>query len=254
MLILLSPAKTLNENFDYSSDLYSLPDFLSESEILVNKLKTFSAKKLTGLMNINPKLAELNAGRFAHWSLPFEPGIAKPALLMFNGEVYNGLKASSLSEMDLQYAQNHLRILSGLYGILRPLDIIKAYRLEMGTKLKPGRKKDLYHFWGDKITDKINEELSSHNSRVLLNLASAEYFKAVKTDRVKARIISCNFKEEVNGQYKFVTVFGKKARGLMARFIIQNRIDNAEDIKHFEEEGYFYNDRLSSENEWLFTR
>jgi uncharacterized protein len=206
------------------------------------------------LMDINPKLAELNASRFNRWSLPFTQENAKAAILMFNGEVYNGLKANTLSLKELKYAQDHLRILSGIYGILRPLDIIQAYRLEMGTGLKVGRKKNLYAFWGDKITENINRELAGHKEKVLLNLASIEYFGALNLKKINARILSCTFKEERNGKFQFVTIFGKKARGLMTRFIIQNRIEKAGDLKHFEEEGYFFNDRLSKENEWVFTR
>jgi cytoplasmic iron level regulating protein YaaA (DUF328/UPF0246 family) len=254
MLTLISPAKTLNEKISLNSPGFTTPEFLPEAEIILNNLKKYSPSKLMKLMDINPKLAELNAGRFQRWSVPFTTDNAKPALLMFNGEVYNGLKAATLSLKELEYTQKHLRILSGLYGIIRPLDIIQAYRLEMGTKLKLGRKKDLYAFWGNKITDSINRELAAHKQNVLLNLASNEYFAAVNTKNINARILSCTFKEERNGKYQFVTIFGKKARGLMTRFIIQNRIDKAEDLKHFEEEGYFFNERISKEDEWVFTR
>jgi uncharacterized protein len=254
MLVLISPAKTLKENFEFKTPTTSIPEFLPEAETLVNILKNYSPSKLMKLMDINPKLAELTASRFNSWSLPFEPGNAKPAILMFNGEVYNGLKASSLSVKELGYAQNHLRILSGLYGIIRPLDIMQAYRLEMGTKLKAGRKKDLYAFWGDKITDSINRELAKHKEKVLLNLASKEYFAAVNTKKINARILTCTFKEERNGKYQFVTIYGKKARGLMTRFILQYHIDHVEDLKHFEEEGYYFNERISKEDEWVFTR
>jgi cytoplasmic iron level regulating protein YaaA (DUF328/UPF0246 family) len=254
MLTLISPAKTLNEKIRLQTPAISIPEFLPEAEILINVLKKYPPSKLMKLMDINPKLAELNAGRYHRWSLPFTPDNAKPALLMFNGEVYNGLKAATLSSKELEYSQKHLRILSGLYGIICPLDIIQAYRLEMGTKLKVARKKDLYAFWGDKITDTINRELADHKQKVLLNLASNEYFAAINPKKINARILSCTFKEERNGKYQFVTIFGKKARGLMTRFIIQSRIDKAEDLKHFEEEGYFFNERISKEDEWVFTR
>jgi cytoplasmic iron level regulating protein YaaA (DUF328/UPF0246 family) len=254
MLTIISPAKTLNEKISPKVPILSQPEFLSEAGILVNTLKKYSPAKLMKLMDINPGLANLNTGRYSKWSLPFEPGNAKPALLMFNGEVYNGLKASTLSSKELAYAQDHLRILSGLYGVLRPLDIIQAYRLEMGTGLKVGRKKDLYAFWGDKITENINRELAAQKEKVLLNLASVEYFQAINPKKINARILSCTFKEERNGKYQFVTIFGKKARGLMTRFIIQNRIESAENLKHFEEEGYYFNERISKENDWVFTR
>lgn len=254
MLTLISPAKTLKENIETETPSFTIPEFLTEAETLVNILKTCSPAKLRKLMDINHKLAEINADRFNRWSLPFEPDKEKPAILMFNGEVYNGLKASTLSSKELEYAQNHLRILSGLYGILRPLDIIQAYRLEMSTSLKVGRKKDLYAFWENKLTESINREMEVHKEKVLLNLASKEYFSAINPKKVNARILNCMFKEERNGKYRFVTIYGKKARGLMTRYIIQNFIDKTEDLKNFEEEGYFFNDRISTENEWVFTR
>ena len=254
MLTIISPAKTLNEKVDQKTPLFSIPEYLSEAGLLVDILKKYSPAKLMQLMDINPKLAELNASRFNRWTIPFDPSNAKPAILMFNGEVYNGLKGATLSQKELEYAQNHLRILSGLYGILRPLDIIQAYRLEMGTTLKAGKKKDLYAFWGDKITNSLNRELDSHKEKVLLNLASNEYFEVINPKKINARILSCTFKEERNGKLQFITLYGKKARGLMTRFIIQNRIDKAEDLKHFEEEGYFFNERVSGGDDWVFTR
>jgi len=254
MLTLISPAKTLKDDINPKVPAHTLPEYLTEAEMLVSVLKKFSPPKLMQLMDINPKLADLNALRFSQWKLPFDKSNAKPALLMFNGEVYNGLKASTLSQKELEYAQDHLRILSGLYGVIRPLDIIRAYRLEMGTSLKVGRKKDLYAFWGEKLTENLNRELSGHKEKVLLNLASNEYFAAINPKKINARILSCTFKEERNGKYQFITIYGKKARGLMARFIIQNRIDKAEDLKHFDEEGYFFNERMSGEAEWVFTR
>jgi len=254
MLTLISPAKTLKEDLEFKTPFHTIPDFLSEAETLVKVLKTYSPSKLMKLMDINPKLAELNAGLFNRWSLPFSQENAKAAVLMFNGEVYNGLKASTLTMKDLEYAQDHLRILSGLYGLIRPLDIIQPYRLEMGTSLKVGRKKDLYAFWVDKISENINLEITGHKEKVLLNLASNEYFAALNPKKINARILSCTFKEERNGKYQFVTIFGKKARGLMTRFIIRNKIDKSDDLKHFEEEGYFFNERISKEDEWVFTR
>lgn len=254
MLTLISPAKTLNEKTNKEVPFFTIPEFLSEAETLINILKKYSPAKLTKLMDINTKLANLNAFRYNVWSLPFEPGNSKPAILMFNGEVYNGLKAATLSLQEQKYAQDHLRILSGLYGVLRPLDIIQAYRLEMGTSLKVGRKKDLYAFWGDKITENINRELAGHKENVLLNLSSIEYFSAINPKKINSRILNCTFKEERNGKYQFITIFGKKARGLMTRFIIQNQINDAENLKHFDEEGYYFNERISKENDWVFTR
>jgi hypothetical protein len=254
MLTIISPAKNLRENIESNAPVLTVPEFLTEAEILINILRKYSPSKVMRLMDINPGLAQLNAGRYSRWSLPHDSGSGKPAILMFNGEVYNGLKATSLTPGELEYAQHHLRILSGLYGVIRPLDIIRAYRLEMGTSLKVGRKKDLYAFWGDKITGCINRELTHHAEKVLLNLASKEYFAAINRKKINGRILSCTFKEERNSKYQFITIFGKKARGLMTRFIIRNRINDPENLKHFDEEGYFFNERISTENDWVFTR
>lgn len=254
MLVVISPSKNLNEKPDRVISKFTLPDFLEESAILISKLRSYSPEKLSKLMNINRKLSELNVNRYHAWSLPFTAENSLPSLLMFSGEVYNGLKARTLNEKELNYAQDHLRILSGLYGVLRPLDLIKPYRLEMGTELRIGKLVNLYNFWGDKITDTINRELKNQKQKVLVNLASDEYFKALRADKIEGRIVSCMFKELVGDRYKFITIYGKKARGLMTRFIIQNRIGKVEDLKHFEEEGYFYNDRLSKEDYLVFTR
>ncbi len=254
MIVIISPAKNLNINMDFDAPFTTIPEFLTEAESVVNILKTYSPKKIMKLMDINSKLGELNTLRFRDWLLPFKPGNSKPAILMFNGEVYNGLKANTLSSAELEYAQKHLRILSGLYGVLRPLDLMQPYRLEMGTKLKVGRKKDLYGFWGDKITESINRELSGHKEKVFLNLASREYFESLNPGKINGRVLSCTFKEERNGKYQFVTIFGKKARGLMTGFIIKNQIDEVENLKHFDEEGYYFNERISTEREWVFVR
>ncbi len=254
MLIILSPAKTLKENITPGMLEHTVPEYLTEAELLVNTLKKYSPRRLMNLMDINPKLAELTATRYSRWNSDFNPGNALPAILMFNGEVYNGLKASTLGRKELEYAQDHLRILSGLYGILRPLDLIKAYRLEMGIPLKQGRKKDLYAYWGNRLTDSLNRELTGHKEKVLLNLASNEYSDAVNFNKIKGKVITCHFKEERDGKLQFITLYGKKARGLMTRFILENRIDKAEDIKHFDAEGYFFNDRMSTEDEWMFSR
>ncbi|MFP4471928.1 MAG: YaaA family protein, partial [Bacteroidales bacterium] len=176
------------------------------------------------------------------------------ALLVFKGEVFNGLKADSLTEDDLLYAQDHLRILSGFYGVLRPLDLMQPYRLEIGTNLKNKRGKNLYEFWGDKITKAIGEALDASGSRVLINLASNEYFKSIDTKKLDAEIITPAFKDSKDGTYKFITLYGKNARGMMTRFILKNRPEDAESLKLFDEDGYFYNEQLSKENKWVFTR
>ncbi|MCF8380192.1 MAG: peroxide stress protein YaaA [Bacteroidales bacterium] len=254
MITIISPSKTLNENPELITQDYTLPDFLVEAGILVEKLRKYSPKKLQKLMNINPKLAELNASRFIEWDMDFTQENANRAVLMFNGEVFNGLQAMTLNEEDLRFAQDHMRILSGLYGVLRPLDLMKPYRLEMGTNISIQRKKNLYQFWGDKLSQKLNEELERHDEKILLNLASDEYFDAINPKMLKAKIIKCQFKEERNGKLQFVTIFGKKARGLMLRFIIENRIDNYEDLKAFDLEGYYFNSNYSSEDMWIFSR
>lgn len=254
MIILLSPAKTLNFEIQPQTDNFSQPDFTSEAETIVNVLRKYSPARLQELMRINPKLAELNASRYLEWHLPFTPENAMQALLVFKGEVYNGLKAESLTEADLLFAQDHLRILSGLYGILRPLDLMQPYRLEMGANLKINRKKDLYHFWGNKLTAHLNELLEGTDQKFIINLASDEYFNAINPRKLNAKIIKPVFKDYSGGSYRFITVYGKKARGMMSRFIIQNRIVEAEKLKLFDEEGYFYNDQLTSGNTWVFTR
>jgi len=254
MIAILSPSKTLNEDTKLVTNEYTVPDFPDRSRELVETLRDYSTKDLEKLMSINPKLAELNVERYMQWNTPFKTETAKPALLMFKGEVYNGLRADELNEKDLLFAQDHVRILSGLYGILRPLDLIMPYRLEMGTKLKTGKGNDLYEFWGNQLTEKLNEAFHDHKEKVLINLASNEYVKALNTDELKVRIINIQFKEEREGTYKFITVYGKNARGLMTRFMIRNRIEIADDLKSFDLDGYFLNQELSKEDDWVFTR
>jgi uncharacterized protein len=254
MLIIISPSKNLTEKPAFITSEYSIPEFLDESATLIKKLRTYSSKGLSELMDINTGLAMLNQKRYLEWSVPFTSGQANPAILMFNGEVYNGLKAKTLSEEDLLYAQDHLRILSGLHGILRPLDLMKPYRLEMGTGFRIGRHKNLYDFWQNKVTSVLNREIKKQKQRTLVNLASNEYFKVLDQKKIEGRIVQCMFKESVGDTYKFFTIYGKKARGLMTRFIIQNRIENVKDLKHFEDEGYFYNVKLSGKDKLVFTR
>jgi len=254
MVIVISPAKTLNFDIQPQTEIFSQPDFTNESAGLIEVLRKYSPSRLQKLMSINSNLAQLNASRFMDWTLPFSPENAKQAILVFKGEVYNGLKADTLTESDLEYSQNHLRILSGLYGALRPLDLMQPYRLEMGTKLKVKTKKDLYQYWGLKLTEHVNALMESTNQKYLINLASNEYFKSLDPKKLKAEIITPTFKDYKNGTYKFLTVYGKKARGMMARFIIKNRIEEVEKLKLFEEDGYYYNDQLSQGNNWVFTR
>ncbi len=250
MIVLLSPAKNLNFNTQNITKRHTQPQFLEDSKKIMHKLQRLTKKQIEELMSINPKLTELNYQRFKQWHLPFTEDNAMQSVFAFNGEVYNGLKSRNLSEDDVLFAQKHVRILSGLHGILRPLDLIQPYRLEMGTHLSVDRKKDLYQFWGTKIIENIKKDNSSD---VLINLASNEYFKAVGRYH-KFRVIQPVFKDLRKGEYKTITIYMKKARGMMARFIIKERIKNPEDLKHFEEDGYFFNINMSEGDEWVFTR
>lgn len=254
MLTVISPAKTLDFETVPHTKKTSQPQFLEQSAELVETMRHQSAKKLSKLMGISPKLAELNADRFHSWHTPFTPDNAKQALLAFKGDVYLGLAAEEFNERDFTFAQKHLRILSGLYGVLKPLDLIQPYRLEMGTKIKNPGGGDLYDFWHDTLTKAISEELSGHRNKTLINLASIEYFKAVKPAQLPGQLITPAFKDYKNGTYKILSFFAKKARGSMAAYIIRNRITKPEDIKAFDVDGYRFNEDLSSESDWVFTR
>lgn len=253
MLVVLSPAKSLDfSSRDHSID-FSQPVFNEEAGVLASVLKKYTARRLATLMKINPKLAQLNFERYQEFGLEGNEQNTKHALLSFRGDVYLGIDAASLNQQDLLYAQDHVRILSGLYGVLKPLDLIQAYRLEMGSALKFRRFKSLYQFWGNKVADSVREE-ANVKGNVLINLASQEYFKVLNGNLGDLEIITPTFKDFKNGEYKFIHVFGKKARGLMTRFIIDRKITNPEEIKLFDYEGYYYNDRMSKGNEWVFTR
>ncbi len=254
MLTVISPAKTLDFKTPSITNKYSSPDFLDQSRELVEILKEYPAKKLRRMMKISDKLAELNVERFNAWHLPFTSENAKQAILAFKGEVYLGLEAENLTARDLNFAQKHVRILSGLYGVLKPLDLIQPYRLEMAAKLKSRAGSDLYQFWGDRLSSSIAEELSGHKSKTLVNLASNEYFKSLHAHNLSAKVIHPVFKDYSNGSYRVLSFFAKKARGYMANFIIRNRINNAEQLKTFNMDGYKYNKTLSNEKQWAFTR
>lgn len=254
MLIVISPAKTLDFENPPTTKRYTQPDMLEESTLLIERLRRMKPGKIADLMKLSPKLATLNAERYRQWSVPFTIDNAKQAVLAFKGDVYTGLDAESFNSKALAYAQKHLRILSGLYGVLRPLDLMQPYRLEMGTRLQTNRGRDLYAFWGELITSAINRALKQQKDDLLINLASNEYFKSIKTKQLQARVITPQFKEKKNGQYKIISFFAKQARGMMARYIIQNQLTGAEDIKSFQDGGYTFNKKLSKENEWVFTR
>jgi cytoplasmic iron level regulating protein YaaA (DUF328/UPF0246 family) len=254
MITIISPAKTLNMETPVNSQIQSQPAFLDKSSQLVTVLKRKKATELSQLMSIGPKLAQLNFERFQEWATPYNIEKSRPAVFAFRGEVFTGLNIDTFTEEDLAFTQNHLRILSGLYGLLRPMDSILAYRLEMGTKLTVGKNKNLYEFWGDKITNKLNKSFREQNDNILINLASNEYFKSVNTKKLDAHIFTPVFKDNKNGQYKVISFFAKKARGHMLHFILKNQISNPEDLKHFEEDGYYYNDSLSNQSTFTFTR
>ncbi len=254
MLIIISPAKSLDfENPPVCSE-FSTAVLLKESPLLIKELQKLTPSALSKLMNISEKLSNLNTERNLNWSLPFSPKNAKQALLAFRGDVYTGIDADTFSPKDFKTAQKQLRILSGLYGLLRPLDLIQPYRLEMGTKLSNERGKNLYEFWGSKITDELNISLSEIKSKVLINLASNEYFKAVKKKELNAQIITPIFKDNKNGTYKVISFYAKKARGMMTRFILQNNLKNYNDIKAFNSGGYIYSQDMSSGNDMVFIR
>lgn len=254
MLHVISPAKTLDFDSPSPTAIYSQPQFLEHSQLLINDLRQLPPAQVSKLMSISEKLGQLNAQRFLEWQAPFTPANAKQAVLAFKGDVYTGMAAENYGANDFEFAQQHLRILSGLYGLLRPLDLIQPYRLEMGTGFANPRGKNLYHFWGDIITNQLNAELEQQRERVLVNLASTEYWGAVNPKRLQAEVITPVFKDQKNGQYKIISFFAKKARGMMSAYIVQNQLTAAEQLKGFDSAGYSYNKAMSSPTEWVFTR
>jgi len=254
MLIVISSSKILDFKPQELLHKFTQPYFTERSHELIKALRKLKRGEISDLLHINPSLANLNFHRYANWHLPFTQENAKQAILAFRGEVYIGLKAWTFSEHDFSYAQNHFRMISGLYGLLRPLDLIQPYRLEMGIKLKTDEAPNLYKFWGDSVTQKLNEALKPMKKPVLINLASGEYFKSVNMTLLSAPVIKPEFLEDRNGEYKPIVVYLKKARGMLSRFILQNQLTDPEDIKGFNEEGYMFNSRLTKGNSWVFTR
>lgn len=254
MLIVVSPAKTLDYESTLPTEEFTKPAHLKKSQLLINRLRDFSSLDLSELMHISSKIADLNFERNHTWKTPFTVKNARQAMFAFKGDVYTGLDAYSMTDKNIEFAQQHLRMLSGLYGLLRPLDLMRPYRLEMGFKLETSFGKNLYEFWDMQITDAINNHLKAINSDTLINLASNEYFKAVKVNKIKGQVITPAFKDYKNGEYKMIGVYAKKARGLMSRYIIDHEITQAEDIKNFDLEGYEYKPTLSEGNTWVFTR
>ena len=254
MLTVISPAKKLDYSSSAAAKNHSQPELLSHSQELLTGLKTLSPDGVCALMGLSDKLGALNYERFQEWQTPFTPENARPAVLAFKGDVYQGLDADNMTDKQLAWAQDNLRILSGLYGLLRPLDLMQPYRLEMGTKFANDRGTDLYQFWGDIITKEINKLLAASSSAVLLNLASNEYFKSVQPKKVQGRIVTPVFMDMKGGKFKIISFFAKKARGLMSAFIIKNKITNVEKIKRFDTDGYSYNPAMSDADKWVFTR
>ncbi len=254
MLIVISPAKTLDYETPPKTKTYTLPDYLEDSQLLIERLRQMCSLDIMELMKVSAKIAELNFDRYENWHTPFSTDNAKQAILAFKGDVYTGLEAETFKTADFKFAQQHLRILSGLYGLLRPLDLMQAYRLEMGTRLETERGRNLYEFWGNTITEGLNRQLKKIKSGYLINLASNEYFKAVRPKELNAEIITPAFKDYKNGEYKMLGVYAKKARGMLSRYIIENRLTDPEDMKAFNEDGYHFNKKASSGNTWVFTR
>ncbi len=254
MITLLSPSKKLNFNEQNIVHSHTECDFIKSAEMLANEAKSLTEDDLKELMHISDNLAKLNRERFDRWSLPFNPSNAKQAILAFDGGVYSGLKAEEFQEKDFDFAQDHLRILSGLYGILKPLDLIQPYRLEMGVSFNNKRGKNLYEFWKDDLTKNLNHTLKKHSNPTIVNCASIEYFSAINLSKFDGKILSVVFKEYRNDELKFISFNAKKARGLMAQYIMKNRIDANNDMKDFNYENYRFDSKLSDESTFVFTR
>ncbi len=254
MIVLLSPAKNLDLVTPLPPLAFTQPQMLDDARQLVSIMRDYSAPQLARLMTISPALAALNGERFANWQLPLTLANARPAALTFAGTVYQGLEASTFTRSDFEFAQQHLRILSGLYGLLRPLDLIAPYRLEMGTRVQNPRGANLYTFWGDRITAKINEQALETGAEAILNLASQEYFKSVNPARLVRPVIEPVFKDYKNGEYKIISVYAKHARGAMAAFAIHHRLTRAEDLQKYNGGGYRFDAEHSTGQRWIFTR
>ncbi len=254
MLALVSPAKKLDFEGEWNAPNLTQPDFLDHTQELVDTAKALSKDEIQSLMKLSDKLGELNYARYQQFSTPFAPDNAKPAVYTFRGDTYVGLDADSLSDDELTFAQEHFRMLSGLYGMLRPLDLMQPYRLEMGTKLSNARGEDLYDFWGDILTSACNDATKGHKNRAVICLASNEYIKAVQPKGLEGDFITCHFKDVKNGAAKVIGLFAKRARGSMARYMIQNRIEEPEGLKSFDTDGYVYQDNESDDRNYVFIR
>lgn len=254
MLIVVSPAKTLDYESPLATERFTQPELIEHSAELIKECRKLTPADIASLMKVSDKIAGLNAVRFSEWSMEFTVDNSRPAVLAFKGDVYTGLEAETFSEQDFDWAQAHFRMLSGLYGLLRPLDLMQPYRLEMGTRMANPRGSNLYQFWGDIITDKLNENLAQQDDDLLINLASNEYFKAVNPKALKGKIVTPVFKDCKNGQYKVISFFAKKARGMMARYLIEQRATSIEDVKEFDRVGYYFSAEESNDKELVFKR
>lgn len=254
MLLLLSPAKKLDYDSPLPDRTHTMPLFVDDAKKLIKVLRTLDAKQVSELMSLSDNLAELNVRRYAEWKPTFNTNNSRQAALAFNGDVYEGLDASSLSAKQLDWAQEHVAILSGLYGVLRPLDLMQPYRLEMGTKLATPAGKNLYEFWGDRVSAYLNEQLAGKKNQTIVNLASDEYFKVVDRKALKANVVQCVFQEYKAGTYKIVSFYAKRARGLMARYAIEHKASKPADLQGFDVEGYAYDGNASSDDKLVFRR
>jgi hypothetical protein len=254
MLTVISPAKTLDFDTPTVTDAFTQPVHLTQSRKLVRRMRQLSGQELSKLMHVSGNIADLNQQRFKKWKTPFNPENARQAIFAFKGDVYIGLDAYSMTAKNVDFAQDHLRILSGLYGMLRPLDLMQPYRLEMGTRIDTDIGDNLYQFWDGRITKTLNQELKQSGSNTLVNLASNEYFKSIKPKLLKADVITPVFKDYNKGSYQVIGFFAKKARGLMTRFMIDNEIDNPAELMNFSAEGYAFDKAMSNSHEWVFTR
>ena len=254
MITLLSPSKKLNINNQDAVSVFTQCDFIESAKELVNQAKNLTAQDLKDLMKISDSLADLNKERFDNWSLPFNKDNAKQAILAFDGGVYSGLEAETFNQNDLNFAQDHLRILSGLYGLLKPLDLIQPYRLEMGTKFKNSKGKNLYDFWSHEVTDNLNKNIKKHDNKTILNCSSNEYFNVINQKNLNGNILNTVFKEYRDGELKFISFNAKKARGLLTKFVINNKITSNNDLKDFNLENYKFDMSLSDESTFVFTR
>ena len=254
MLITLSPSKGQDFELAAPTNTFTIPQQLKDSEKLIKQLRKLSVEEIKKLMSLSDNLAELNFQRYKDFGLPFNQQNAKQAIFAFKGDVYSGINTSSMTQQDFEYAQNHVRILSGLYGYLRPLDLIQPYRLEMKTKLENSKGADLYQFWGESITNFLNDEFKTHSQKVLVNLASNEYWKSVQPKKINAKVINVAFKEIKDGKARIIAIFAKKARGMMTDFIVRNRVETVDGLKDFNYENYKFDASASNENSFVFTR